>query len=68
MAAYSMVGVPMTDIDTWNAMVDRLHAIEPTRDWVPITPAARTVIAQRVAQLRAILNEGCDPNARRTAE
>lgn len=61
------VTVPITDVDTWNAMVDRLHTMEPTRVWVPPTPTARAIVAGRTAQLRKIL-KGRDRDARRTAE
>lgn len=57
-------GLPVTEADAWNALVDRLHAVEPTRVWVP---TARAIVTGRTAQLRKIL-KGRDRDARRTAE
>ena len=63
----SVTGLPVTDVDAWNAMVDRLHTVEPTHVWVPLTPTARAVIEGRTAQLRQLL-KGCEADARWTPE
>ncbi|NMP20748.1 hypothetical protein [Sulfobacillus harzensis] len=63
----SVTGLPIADGEAWNALVDRLHTVEPTRVWVPLTPTARAIVAGRTAQLRKIL-QGSDADAPGTPE
>lgn len=60
-------GLPVADVATWNAMVDRLQASEPTRVGVPLTPTERAVLTGRTAPLRKIL-KGRDRDAGRTPQ
>lgn len=48
------VTVPITDVDAWNAMVDRLNASEPIVVDAQLTDDERTLLAQCAGRLERI--------------
>ncbi len=48
------VTVPITDVEAWNAMVDRLNASEPTPLNVKLTDEDRMLLATSAGQLHRI--------------
>jgi hypothetical protein len=48
------VTVPITDVEGWNAMVDRFYASEPIPLAVILTDAERALLAQCAGHLQRI--------------